>query len=307
MRALMLAFCAGVSALLLMAPARAAEDCTLQRIASVDMGIDTNGRMTVPMMAGAEHLTMLVDTGGLITAISNSVADSQRWRISLVNARVEVYGGLTLSTFTIAHDIDLGGLKASSMSVLVMPDAALPDGVRGLLAPDILRGFDDDFDFANAKLNLYSPKHCDGQVVYWTKDPYAQIGIRIDRDGHMVIPVTLDGKKAKFGLDTGASISVMDWDTAKDLFGIDEHSPGVTEVKDEDGHHSVYKYAFKDLTFGNADTGAVSVANPVITLVPSNVSNMRHQNLIGIGIMRKLHLYVAYQEQNLYVTPAAAH
>jgi predicted aspartyl protease len=309
MRRVLFALLAGAAALAATLPARAADDaCHLYRIASVDMGIDAAGRMTVPMTVGGQGLTMLIDTGGLDTMLTDSVVEAQhlvKQRIN--NVRVVMFGGTNIDTYATAHDIDFGGLKAPKMIVLVVPDGRLPAGIGGILAPDILRAYDDDIDFANARFSLFSTDHCPGDVVYWTKD-FAQIDMAIEQTtGHIVVPVTLDGKEIKFTFDTGADYSVLDWDLAKDLFGIDEHSPGVTAVTRNDGR-TVYRYAFKELTFGDAVKGAVTVKNPVITLVPSDVSRMHHTvSLLGIGILRQLHLYLAYKEKHLFVTPASAH
>jgi predicted aspartyl protease len=308
MRAFLFALCACASALSAALPAHADDTCHLIRIATVDMGIDEAGRLTVPMTVGGQDLTMLVDTGGIDTMLTDSVVKSQNLTKRRLNhVRVMMFGGTNVDSFAIAHDVVFGGLKAPTMNVLVVPDGRLPDGIGGLLAPDILRAYDDDFDFANAKFSLFSPDHCAADVVYWAKD-YAQIDMQLDQTGHILVPVTLDGKEIKFTFDTGAGRSDLDWDLAKDLFGIDEHSPGVTAIARSDGK-TVYKYAFKELTFGNPVTGAVTVHNPEITLTPSSVSRIRggEVNLLGIGILRKLHLYIAYKERHLFVTPATAH
>jgi hypothetical protein len=48
-------------------------------------------------------------------------------------------------------------------------------------------------------------------------------------------------------------------------------------------------------------------------LVPDKVSGTArfgHSDptiILGMGILRQLHLYIAYREKNLYVTPASAH
>jgi hypothetical protein len=36
------------------------------------------------------------------------------------------------------------------------------------------------------------------------------------------------------------------------------------------------------------------------------VQNIREPLILGVGILRQLHLYIAYKEQKLYITPALA-
>ncbi len=37
----------------------------------------------------------------------------------------------------------------------------------GILGSEMLRNVDVDFDFSANKVNLFSPDHCAGNVVYW--------------------------------------------------------------------------------------------------------------------------------------------
>lgn len=285
-----------------------AAKCTLRHITTVDMGISAGGRLTVPMTVGGQNLTMEVDSGGADSALNDAIVKTLGLRKDDISrAHVTMFGGTAITGMATGHDIMFGGLKAAKIDFLVIPDGRLQPGIDGLLAPDILRAYDDEFDFAAAKFSLFSPDHCPGAVVYWAKD-FAQIDISLDRTGHIEIPVTLDGKEVKFDVDTGAEYTTLDWGMAQDLFGIDEHAPGVTRLTSDSGQ-VYYKYTFKGLTFGNAVSGAVTVSNPDILLVPYETSRMRGAiaNVIGLGVLRKLHLYIAYQEHHLFVTSATAH
>ncbi|MEJ0028688.1 MAG: aspartyl protease family protein [Rhizomicrobium sp.] len=290
-------------------PAWPDETCTLYRIATVDMGIDAGGRMTVPMTVGGQTVNMLVDTGGLDTMLSESVVASLGLHKSRIwNTRITIYGGTPVEFFAEAHDISFGGLKAASMKFLVLPEERARSGIGGLLAPDILRAYDDDFDFANGKFSLFSPDHCKGRVVYWTKNPVvAKIDIAIDASGHIRLPVTIDGREVRLTFDTGAEDTTMSLDQAEDLFGFDEKSPDL-KVVDGEGDNAIYQYPFKTLTFGGDDTGRVTVNNPHIYLTPRSVSKLSdaESGLLGMGILRQLHLYISYKEHRIFVSPASA-
>ncbi len=295
---------------LLATPVLSAGTCSLRRIAAVDMGIDSVGRMTVPMTVGGQAVNMLVDTGGLGTMLSESVVDSLGLHKALIgSARVTIYGGTQVKYFIQARDISFGGLKAKSMLFLVLPEEWTATGIGGLLAPDILRAYDDDFDFANGKFSLFSPDHCAGKVVYWTTDPaIAKIAIEVDEFGHIRLPVTIDGHEVRLTLDTGAYETTMSLEQAESLFGFDEKSPDL-KVVDRDGDKAIYRYSFKTLTFGGDDTGRVTVNNPSIDLATRALSKMSDSDsgLLGMGILRQLHIYIAYGERRIYLTPASAH
>jgi hypothetical protein len=66
----------------------------------------------------------------------------------------------------------------------------------------------------------------------------------------------------------------------------------------------IYRYPFSTLALQG-----VTVNNPEIDLVPQSAffrDGRGPQLLLGIGVLRQLHIYVAYDEQVLYVTPAEA-
>ena len=67
------------------------------------------------------------------------------------------------------------------------------------------------------------------------------------------------------------------------------------------------RYPFKLLTLQG-----VAVNNPDLVLVADDASKVmggyREPKLIlGMGILRQLHVYIAYKERNIYVTTATAH
>ena len=62
---------------------------------------------------------------------------------------------------------------------------------------------------------------------------------------------------------------------------------------------TVYNYPFQSLSFG-----AVQVSHPQIQIVEDRVWYDKTDLLLGIGILRQLHLYIAYKEGKMYLTPA---
>lgn len=78
-----------------------------------------------------------------------------------------------------------------------------------------------------------------------------------------------------------------------------------------DNRH-VYQKRFHSLTFGD-----ISVTNPIIDILPNALSENRvtgehfidgraiPEVIIGMNVLRKLHIYIAMKEQKLFITPAA--
>ncbi len=168
-----------------------------------------------------------------------------------------------------------------------------------------MRNYDADFDFANATFNLFSRDHCEGRVVYWTHDPYGVVEITLNDYGQITVPVMLDGKEIRAIIDTGAYHSAASLETIESEFGIDEKNPDLRFAPDSKASHPRYRYPFKTLSFQS-----VTINNPDLLLVPddqSKQSGSAPKIMLGINVLKRLHLYVAYGERKLYVTPAAAH
>ena len=286
--------------------AQADETCQLKRAVKLDMSPTRDGHVSVPMTIGGKTISMLIDTGGLVSMLTPpTVADLDLAPELIPLSRIRQYGGFTVDHYVTVHDVSFGGLQSAKLELLVMPEHAYPRDVGGLLAPDIMRGYDADFDFANATFNLFSHDHCEGRVVYWTHDPVGVVDIALNDFGQIIVPVELDGKEIRAIVDTGAYHSAASLETIEDEFGIDEKNPDLRLVPHENPSRPRYRYPFKTLSFQS-----VTINNPDLFLVPDSLSKQSADApkiILGINVLKRLHLYVAYGEHKLYVTPAAAH
>ncbi|MGH7140002.1 MAG: retropepsin-like aspartic protease, partial [Pirellulales bacterium] len=167
-------------AILATSPAFAADGCNLRLVASVGMSTDSEGGTDVPMTIAGKPVNLLIDTGGVDSMLTQNTVSTLGLFSDRLGGYLLMYGRKKIDHYASARDVVFGGLTAPRMRFLVMPDGVMPPELGGTLAPDVLRAYDDDFDFANAKFNLVSPNHCPGQVVYWTKEPYAQIALDLD-------------------------------------------------------------------------------------------------------------------------------
>jgi predicted aspartyl protease len=295
-------------------PAMAEAPCKmqLQRIAKLEMSTDASGSVLVPMKFGGKTVQMIVDTGGIFTSVSEETVGllglQSRKIVGTPYDRVgampqhyvtQMWGGSLVDRIVTINDIELGAIKADEREFYVIPAGQLPDGDGGLLAPDILRAFDLDFDFANATLSLFSQDHCNGHVVYWTEGPVARVPVTINKYGHMVVPVQLDGKTILAAVDMGADRTTMSWEGTRHLFNLSDDDPRLKKVSTAEHHYNFDSIALEGLTINHPD----------IQLISDDVSKMDHadfQMLLGRNALRQLHLYIAYKEGYLYVTPASA-
>lgn len=174
-------------------------------------------------------------------------------------------------------------------------------GADGTLSPDMMKQYDVEIDFPRGIFGLFSQKHCKGQVVHWTRSGYVVLPMEVVASGHIEVPVTVDGKKFTAVLDTGAQSSIISMSAARAL-GITERSPELKPIKMSNSRYQAYDYPFKSLDFDG-----ISVSSPRLQIVSDNfLPSMRIDMIIGISILRRLHLYIAYGEEKLYITPAGA-
>ena len=292
-----------------------AADCTLVKIAALPLEDDGHGRPVVRVEVNGTPRRFLVDTAGFVSGISPDVARELGVSPQEITS-MEIYGsGGEIKQFVRVQTLKFGPVTARSAQLLV--EKNLPAGVDGILSPEYLRNFDLDFDFAASTLNLFSQDHCKGQVVYWTKD-YSEIPFRLSSAYHVSLPMTLDGREVAASLDTGASHTVISSQKAKALFDLTEKN--VVAEGETDDHKT---YRFQTLAIEG-----LSINNPLIVvhldqaerafqrkhgaektqhIIQYRIDLETPDIVVGMNVLRKLHLYIAYKEKMLYLSPAAAH
>ncbi|HXC55190.1 MAG TPA: pepsin/retropepsin-like aspartic protease family protein [Rhizomicrobium sp.] len=280
--------------------------CQLPRIASLDMQTEPNGLVTVPVTVAGRAGRWLVDTGNVTSMISDTVATQLNLSRGMYYAPGTMMGGVSINEFAIVPSLEFAGMRAGKSQLSVAPEFVLENDTIGMLAPDIMQHYDIDFDFAAGRLNVFSASHCPGKVVYWTKGNYAQVPMKLDSDGHITIPVTLDGKAMTAVVDTGAQGSTMSMATFESLFRIGGKDAALKPLGNvsvnETKPTAAYRYPFATLSF----EGVQVISPNIVLLKDTRMGDDDTGLLLGIETLRQLHMYIAYQEGNIYLTPAEA-
>ncbi len=302
------------------AGAFAADDdsCRLEKMASLPMTIDqSNGLVVEALFGGKRRSPVLIDTGASASLLRRSIATELGLTPQTLRHGVYGAGGHVLST-AVSVDVQLDRLTAHDAVFVIAPDDAFaidPD-VSASIGEDILSNYDLELDFAGRHINLFSSDHCPGGVVYWAKS-YLKLPFGLDEQHQIVVSATLDGKKLRAILDTGASETFLGLPTASELFDLTPDSPGVkpdgTVSTTDWTQLDAYSYRFKTL-----ELGGITFRNPNLILVPTPklgreqpigghadvVLGHRPDLIIGVNEIAKLHLYIAYDERVIYLTPA---
>jgi len=276
------------------APAAAAEDCSLKMLTSVDTTATASGGMLVPVtMAGAKK-QLLLDTGGFFSEITPQLA--KELGLTPRSSAVLQYdvSGQPVGTSVKVRDFSMGTLTAFSMEFMVGGGGM---GGDGALAPNIIQAYDVELDFPRNKLALISPEHCKGQVVHWPASAVAAVPIRVTEAGHILFPMTLDGKQVQAMLDTGAMRTTLSYDAAERIFGL--HTRAAS--------HRFNTLSFEGVTINNPDIALAgnitrAPASQMGTLPSTDMKHDAPELLLGMSTLKRLHVYIAYKEQMLYLT-----
>ena len=295
-----------------------AADCgPLKLINQVQLRAAGEGRRElISVSINGSEKTFLLDTGTFVSAVSQSVVKELDLPMRQGNTTLYTMGGGASSYQAAVNEFGYGRAKIhnSDLSVLNL------SGIDGLLGLDFLGPYDADLDFGSDMLRIFSQDHCEGGVLYWQAPAIGVVPFRV-LDGHLTVPVTLDGRQVNAIIDTGSPRTDMSQDTARYVFSLTLGAPGVEEAGDfaNDPKYKIYSHTFDSLSFGD-----ITVKNPRMTLVPDLIGRggERQQQagnraklysdeiklpelIIGMNILRKLHIYMAFKEQRLYVSPAS--
>jgi predicted aspartyl protease len=300
----------------------AAQQCQLSRVAQLDMTVE-KGKILIPVSIEGSSKRMAIDTGSPASMVDPLAASD----LHLITHRLteDTFGtayGTSIKDVAEIRRLELGQLYAKNVTFLVWPTSlGLDNSVVGALGADLLHNYDVDMDFGAGKFSLFSKNHCPGKVVYWPASVIAVVPMHMTNMGYVIVPVTLDGHTFDALLDTGSYRTHISLDAAYKAFGLTPQSPDMTIVGQMNGSHAVpiYRHTFKTL-----ELEGISIGNPTLLLSEDLAKDRARQSvmtgtrlfdansqvgftdvILGLNELRNLHLYIAYGEQKIYVTPAS--
>jgi predicted aspartyl protease len=306
---------------LLASSAWAADSCPpLQIVAQADI-VSTDGSLLVPAKVNGLSTYMIIDTGGWYRQLSPTLVD--KLKLSTTKRRVgsiDITGRVT-NTSTTVDDFEMGSFRAKNATFLVPKTGFGSEDVGGVIGPQLFTSFDLDLDFEAKKISFILQDHCEGRVIYWQTPSYAIVPFVLTDEGHIRLPVELDGHKFTALLDTGADQSTITFRAAEGAFDITKDSRGVTKRGYLNDEKSVQEY---ERTFKTLTIAGITFNNPKLSLIPDLLRNHQINDhrpkinshidtstepegvddvILGLEQLRHLHVYIAYKEQKLYISP----
>lgn len=303
-------------------PAAAADCAPLKLLNTVKMepaGGNPDEVRLVPVVINDKTKMFMLDTGGYATQITRSAAADLN--LELQNSPIELYdvnGRVSRKSVTL-EKLQVGRMVFSRVR---LPVSTFDGGIDGILSSNLLVAYDVDLDFPGNVMNYISPDHCAGAVLYWKADAVGVVPITLVGNSEIKVKVTLDGQTFDGMIDTGATHSTMSDKVAKYFFKIPLGAPGDTPHQGINGDKSLtaYRHVFSTLAFGG-----VIIDKPQIDILEDRVNrNADHAQqtgnramtvssdlelpklVIGMNMLKDLHIYMSFSEHRLYVTQTAA-
>jgi len=304
-----------------------AADCPPPRIlASVELVRQKNGTVLVPVTVAGTARYFSLGTASPMSTITPALASElglvrEHSGVTMINT-----AGRDTNRIATAPDFAIGGLKGSNIPFFVEPsqeaagiqgDAAGPSRA-GTLGEEFLRGYDVDLDFAAGRMNLISREHCDGRILFWKSELMTKVPMSVTDDNKIFLEMTLDGHRLDAILSTNTAYTSINRKVAKTVYDVDSDAPG------DEAAGQLNDMPLHAHRFGSLAAGGLAVSNPRIVLLPDLVQddarhlhplrsnrrlNLREPRLpdllLGMSTLSQLHLYIAYGERALYISPAA--
>jgi predicted aspartyl protease len=302
-------------------PALAADCGPLKLLSTIKMTPADNNPdevRLIPVTINDQVKTFLFDTGGSMTQISRKAAEDLK--LDIINSNIQMYdvnGNVSRKAAT-AEKLVVGRMAFSRVMMPVAPF----EGFDGLVSSNMLVNYDIDLDFPNNTMNYISRDHCPGSVMYWKADAIGVAPMHLVDNTRITVKVTLDGQTFDAFIDTGATHSVLSDKVSKYFFHIPLGAPGDKPVDNINGERvlKAYMHNFSKLTFGG-----VTIDNPQIMILEdrmnrngdkaqqtgnrallNNADMVLPNMVIGMNMLKDLHVYIAFGENRLYLTQTKA-
>ncbi|GGF08919.1 hypothetical protein GCM10011611_12990 [Aliidongia dinghuensis] len=299
----------------------AADDCALKQIASMSASL-IDGALAVDATLNDLPVKMWLATASDVSSIDEAFVKRAGMPLIDMNGKVYSTGRRLMNQKTRISSMRLGNALSSDAPFVIYPEGH--DGVDGkpvgTLATDYLSNYDVDIDLAAGKVNLFDRNHCKGQVAYWAKE-YLASPIFLSNTGLARRPemtIVADGQSLRGMISTDDAKNVLRQAVAESRFGLVAGSaemPKSGTWHDSDGRTTDrYSHTFQSLAFGDITLHNTTVSVESINIAANSESTGSHfisintqqpDIYIGMDLLKKLHLYIAYSENMIYYTIAS--
>jgi predicted aspartyl protease len=295
--------------------AQAETTCLPPLAARLSARIIPDGGLVVDTTVEGIPAVMLVDTGTYYSRLTSRFAQAHDLPVRDSTGRIQTGSGETLHEGVEIREFKFGSLFAHNEWFLVSHDSVnAADTIDGVLGFGFMRTYDMEIDLAHGHINFFNKEHCPGKVVYWASSWFEQ-PITVSPGRKVTTNVLLNGTEVRTWIATGALKTTVQYQTAHDLFGLSFDDPGVTvdasQLSPEGKTLRSFTHNFADLAFGpitlhNLPMRVKEYAHFAQAHMGTQIRTTEHNGFpdleIGMDVLSKLRLVLAYSDDKMYFT-----
>ena len=303
-------------------------DCRLRQLASIAVDYSADASPTIPIVIQDHAVRAWLNTASVYSMIDQEAIEQLGLKARALGAGTPeiTWGNKRINSYAIIPAISLGNARFKETAMLLLPTRAITVNGEGpidgapiaYLGMDVLTRVDIELDFGHNKMNVFSPDHCPGEVVYWA-DHYDVVPMRRGALKDLYFVMELNGKKLQTQLATGDRSSTIYANVASKLYGWDENPLGLQTMTAENGSsggHRTMALTAGGLSILNAQidlrTATTCVRAARITTDHDGALGfdgcMGASPLhLGMNVLTKLRIYLSANEQKMYFTATDAH
>lgn len=292
--------CLGIG--MLLASQAWAGSCQLKDFGTLPVEM-VGGRATTMVKINGTDTRFALDTGAFFNIMSNASASSLglRLRAAPFGFRITGIGGT--ADVQLAQVKEFGILDTTLKNIDFIVGGT--DAGYGLLGANLLDFADLEIDLAHGKLTLFKVDHCDKvSLAYWTKDGgYNLADIEPSdnqTDRRTFLSVTINGKKVRALLDSGAPATVLSRNAAERA-GIDFNGP---DVKFDGNSFGFGAKAVKTWTvpIDSFSVGTETIQHSQMQVIDGKFGDGDTDMLLGLDFVLAHHMFIANSKEKIYFT-----
>jgi tetratricopeptide (TPR) repeat protein len=294
-------FCLGIG--LLVAGRAWAGSCHLGEYGTLPVEMLGTRATTMVKINGADT-RFILDTGAFFNTMSSAHANALKLdtQFGPMGLRIDGVGGDADAEIARVRDFGIIGVTLHRIDFIVGGS----DTGYGLLGANLLDIDDLEIDLAEGKLTLFRAERCDKTMLaYWVKgsDDYniADLDPSDNRhDRRTFFNVTINGKRVRALLDSGAAATVLSREAAERV-GIDLNAPGV-----KIGHRASGIGAQSVKTWiANVDSfsvGTETIQHSQMQVIDGKIDNDETDMLLGVDFLLAHRIFIANSVGKAYFT-----
>lgn len=278
-------------------------ECRYTELAALDINVDDriSGTPYLDAQINGKSVHMLIDTGAYKTVLTRAELDRQEITITRTNEVMTGLGGRAAMFSARPKEVIIGPTRVSQTLFPVVEGFDFV-GYGGIIGADYLLQADLEIALADKKLKFFRGSGCDDKsLAYWDAKAL-DVPLEIpSHDSRAIVPVSINGTKLTALIDTGATVSLIDQNTAERL-GFDPASAKADKGGKLQGLNGKTRQSWV-ASFESFAIGEEQIAHPrlfVLEMLSGDAATRGHQMILGRDFLRAHHVLLSPRQQRFY-------